>query len=50
MHAMILGWSLTREQKMEKIIRVEPTMMVATTKLQKSKLEDPEEGEHLFHS
>lgn len=35
--------------KGKKIIDVEPTMMVATTKLEKAELQDPE-GECLFHS
>jgi len=34
----------------KKIIEAEPTTPVATTKLQKEKPEDLEEGKHLFHS
>jgi hypothetical protein len=33
-----------------KIIDVEPNATVATTKVQPNKPEEPEEGEHLFHS
>jgi hypothetical protein len=32
------------------IIDAEPSAIVATTKVQPSKPEEPEEGEHLFHS
>jgi len=34
----------------KQIIDAKPTMMVATTKIPKVEPEDPEEGEHLFHS
>jgi hypothetical protein len=34
----------------KKIVDVEPSATVATTKVQPSELENPEEGEHLFHS
>jgi hypothetical protein len=34
----------------KQIIDVEPSAIVATTKVQPSKLEYPEEGEHMFHS
>jgi hypothetical protein len=33
-----------------RIIDAEPSATVATTKLQPGELEEPEEGEHLFHS
>jgi hypothetical protein len=32
------------------IIDVEPSSIVATTKVQPSEPKEPEEGEHLFHS
>ena len=32
------------------IINVEPSAIVATTKVRPSNPEEPEEGEHLFHS
>jgi hypothetical protein len=32
------------------IIDVEPSATVTTTKVQPSKLEEPQEGKHLFHS
>jgi hypothetical protein len=32
------------------IINVEPNSIVSTAKVQPSELEEPEEGEHLFHS
>jgi hypothetical protein len=32
------------------IIDVEPSATIATTKLQPGKPDEPEEGEHLFHS
>ena len=32
------------------IIDVEPSATIATTKLQPGELDEPEEGEHLFHS
>jgi hypothetical protein len=34
----------------KQIIDAEPSVIVATTKVQPSKPEEPEEGEHLFHS
>jgi hypothetical protein len=34
----------------KRIINVEPSAMVATTKVQSSKPEEPEEGKSLFHS
>jgi hypothetical protein len=34
----------------KQIIDVEPSATVSTTKFQPSKLEEPEEGERLFHS
>jgi hypothetical protein len=34
----------------KQIINVEPSVTITTTKVQLSKLEEPEEGEHLFHS
>jgi hypothetical protein len=34
----------------KQIIDAEPNATVATTKIQKEELEDPEEEEHLFHS
>jgi hypothetical protein len=34
----------------KKIIDVEPSAMVATTKVRSIELEELEEGEHLFHS
>jgi hypothetical protein len=34
----------------KRIIDVEPTATIATTKVQPSEQEEPEEGEHLFHS
>jgi hypothetical protein len=34
----------------KQIIDVEPSATVATTKVRPSELEEPEEGEHLFHS
>ncbi len=36
--------------KGKQIIDVEPSAVIATTKVQHSELEDPEEGECLFHS
>ena len=36
--------------KGKKIIDAEPSITVATTKIQKNETEDPEEGECLFHS
>ena len=36
--------------KGKQIIDVEPNATVATTKIQKEELEDPEEAERLFHS
>jgi hypothetical protein len=33
-----------------KIIDVDPTVIVATTTIQREEPTDPEEGEHLFHS
>ena len=36
--------------KGKKIIDVDPSAIVATTNIQKEGPEDPEEGEHLFHS
>ena len=36
--------------KGKKIIDAEPSATVAITKIQKEELEDPEEGEYLFHS
>jgi hypothetical protein len=33
-----------------KIIDVEPTITIVTTKIQPEGPTDPEEGEHLFHS
>jgi hypothetical protein len=41
------------ESKLERgrwIIDAEPSATFATTKLQSSELDEPEEGEHLFHS
>jgi hypothetical protein len=41
------------EPKLERrrwIIDMEPSVVVATTKLQPSELDESEEGEHLFHS
>jgi hypothetical protein len=32
------------------IIDAEPSAIIATTKLQSGELDEPEEGEHLFHS
>lgn len=37
-------------EKGKHIIDVEPNSTMATTKIQKIELEDPEEGERLFHS
>ena len=37
-------------EKGKQIIDVEPNATVATTKIQKEELEDPEEAERLFHS
>jgi hypothetical protein len=34
----------------KQIIDAEPNATIATTKIQKEELEDPEEAEHLFHS
>ena len=39
-----------KPDKGKQIIDAEPIATVATTKLQKAELEDPEEGERLFHS
>jgi len=36
--------------KGKQIIDAEPSVTIATTKIQKNELEDPEEGESLFHS
>ena len=36
--------------KGKQIIDVDPSAIVATTKLQREDPKDPEEGEHLFHS
>lgn len=36
--------------KGKQIIDAEPSVTVATAKIQKNELEDPEEGECLFHS
>ena len=36
--------------KVKKIIDAEPSATIATTKIQNEELEDPEEGECLFHS
>jgi len=36
--------------KGKKIIDREPNVTITTTKIQKNEPEDPEEGEHLFHS
>jgi hypothetical protein len=33
-----------------RIIDTEPSAIVSTTKLQPDELDEPEEGEHLFHS
>ena len=38
------------DDKGKKLIYVEPSATIATTKLQREELEDLEEGEHLFHS
>jgi hypothetical protein len=37
-------------EKEKKIIDVEPSAMVNTTNIQSNEIEEPEEGEHLFHS
>jgi len=37
-------------EKGKKIIDAEPNTTVSTAKVQKNEPEDPEEGEHLFHS
>ena len=37
-------------EKGKQIIDAEPNATVATIKIQKEELEDPEEEEHLFHS
>ena len=37
-------------EKGKQIIDVEPNATVSTTKIHKQEPEDPEEGEHLFHS
>ena len=37
-------------EKGKHLIDVEPNATIATTKIQKEELEDPEEEEHLFHS
>ena len=39
-----------RNEKGKQIIDAEPSAIVATTKIQKNELDDPEEGERLFHS
>jgi len=39
-----------RNEKGKQIIDAEPNATVATTKIQKEELKDPEEEEHLFHS
>ena len=38
------------KDKGKKIIHVDPSAIVTTTKIQREDLEDPEEGERLFHS
>ena len=38
------------DDKGKQIIDAYPSAIVATTNLQREDLEDPEEGEHLFHS
>jgi hypothetical protein len=37
-------------ERVRQIIHAEPSATVAATKLQPSELDEPEEGEHLFHS
>ena len=39
-----------RDKKGKKIINADPSAIVATTKLQREDLDDPKEGECLFHS
>jgi hypothetical protein len=46
-------WVLNSESELEKgrwIIDVEPSATIATTKIQPGEPDEPEEGEHLFHS
>jgi hypothetical protein len=42
--------SKTEPERGRRIIDVEPSATVATTKLQLGELDEPDEGEHLFHS
>jgi hypothetical protein len=46
-------WALTLSQNQKKgdrIIDAEPSATIATTKVHPSEPDEPEEGEHLFHS
>ena len=48
---MILSQKLDKgNEKGKKIIDVEPSATISTTKLQREEPEDLEEGERLFHS
>jgi hypothetical protein len=39
-----------KTERGRKIINAEPSATIATTKLQPGEPDEPEEGEHLFHS
>ena len=50
MHFLILSQNQKKgNDKGKQNIDVDPSAIVATTKLQMEDYEDPEEGEHLFH-
>ena len=42
--------SKSKQERGRKIIDVEPNSTIATTKLHHGEPDEPEEGEHLFHS